>query len=135
LEAVTVHRYSAWLRAAEMLRTGPAGLGLQEAGTEATVVKDVDRTSPLLQVSGMKTPFEVGGGFRLLGGRRGVVRAVDDLSFEIFRGETVGLVGESGCGKTTVGRTLLRLEEGAGGEMGFGGAGVTRGRGEPRKGH
>ena len=130
LEAVTVHRYSACLRAAEMLRTGPAGLGLQEAGTEATVVKDVDRTSPLLQVSGMKTHFEVGGGFRLLGGSRGVVRAVDDLSFEIFRGETVGLVGESGCGKTTVGRTLLRLEEATAGKILFEGADVTHAGGE-----
>ena len=41
----------------------------------------------------------------------GDVKAVDDVSFEIFEGETLGLVGESGCGKTTVGRTLLQIYE------------------------
>ena len=45
------------------------------------------------------------------GGKKQVVQAVDDVSFYICRGETLGLVGESGCGKTTVGRTLLRLYE------------------------
>ena len=45
------------------------------------------------------------------GGKKQVVQAVDDVSFYIYRGETLGLVGESGCGKTTVGRTLLRLYE------------------------
>ena len=44
-------------------------------------------------------------------GKKAVVQAVDDVSFFIRRGETLGLVGESGCGKTTVGRTLLRLYE------------------------
>ena len=62
-----------------------------------------------------------------------MVRAVDGLSFDVFRGETVGLVGESGCGKTTVGRTLLRLEEATGGEMVFEGAEVTRARGQQLK--
>jgi peptide/nickel transport system ATP-binding protein len=51
--------------------------------------------------------FEVSGG---LGGERGVVRAVEDVSFDIFPGETLGLVGESGCGKSTVGRLILHLD-------------------------
>ncbi|MCK9176258.1 MAG: ABC transporter ATP-binding protein [Clostridiales bacterium] len=54
-----------------------------------------------------------------LGKRRSYVKAVDDVSFEIERGTTMGLVGESGCGKTTVGRTILRLHDVTGGEVFF----------------
>ncbi|MGB7541023.1 MAG: oligopeptide/dipeptide ABC transporter ATP-binding protein [Burkholderiales bacterium] len=75
----------------------------------------------------MKTWFGASRG--LLGGERAVVRAVDDVSFDIFRGETLGLVGESGCGKTTLGRTLLRLERANAGTVRYGGRDVTQARG------
>jgi peptide/nickel transport system ATP-binding protein len=63
--------------------------------------------APLLQVNDLKKHFPIRGG--LLGGKTGRVHAVDGVSFEIARGETLSLVGESGCGKSTVGRAILRL--------------------------
>ncbi len=66
-------------------------------------------SEPLVSVSHLRKYFPVRRG--LFSRVVGWVRAVDDLSFEIRRGETLGLVGESGCGKTTVGRTILRLVE------------------------
>ena len=65
--------------------------------------------TPILEVKGLKKYFDVRGG--LNGKVVGQVKAVDDLSFSLFAGETFGLVGESGCGKSTAGRTILRLLE------------------------
>ncbi|HVS71598.1 MAG TPA: oligopeptide/dipeptide ABC transporter ATP-binding protein [Phycisphaerae bacterium] len=68
---------------------------------------------PLLQVEKLRTYFPIRKGFfrRVVG----YVRAVEDVSFQVGAGETLGLVGESGCGKTTVGRTILRLIDWTGG--------------------
>src|SRR5688500_5558361 len=63
--------------------------------------------SPLLDVKHLSKEFAVRGG--LFSRSKAVVHAVDDVSFELFPGETLGLVGESGCGKSTLGRTVLRL--------------------------
>ena len=76
----------------------------------------IDRR-PLLEVRNLVKHFHISGG--LFGGREGVVRAVDDVSFTIHRGETLGLVGESGCGKTTTGRCILQLERPTGGQILF----------------
>lgn len=77
----------------------------------------------LLQVKNLKKYFPVRRG--LLQRVVGHVKAVDDVSFGIRPGETLGLVGESGCGKTTVGRTLLRLYEPTSGEIEYDGQNVT----------
>ena len=73
--------------------------------------------SPILQVKGLKKYFPTRSG--VFSHVSGWVKAVDDVSFDIKEGETFGLVGESGCGKTTVGRTILRLMEPTGGEAIF----------------
>jgi len=67
-----------------------------------------DRGAPLLSVRDLKKYYQAAG---LFGRAAPPVRAVDGVSFEIGRGETLALVGESGCGKSTVGRTILRLQE------------------------
>lgn len=72
---------------------------------------------PLLQVKGLKKYFPIYKGlFRSL---KGTVKAVDNLSFDLHEKETLGVVGESGCGKTTVGRSLLRLIEPTAGQAQF----------------
>ncbi|MGJ4997906.1 ABC transporter ATP-binding protein [Bradyrhizobium sp. HKCCYLS3077] len=72
-------------------------------------------TMPLLQVNDLKKHFPISGG--LFGRTRSKVHAVDGVSFEIARGETLSLVGESGCGKSTVGRAILRLFDITGGQI------------------
>ncbi len=85
------------------------------AGAGSTVT-EAKTGEPLLTVRNLTKHFEVRGGLR---GASGTVRAVQDVSFDIFPGETLGLVGESGCGKTTVGRLILRLEDKTSGELRF----------------
>jgi oligopeptide/dipeptide ABC transporter ATP-binding protein len=77
----------------------------------------------LLDVVNLQKHFQVGGMFSV---GHNVVRAVDDVSFSIGEGETLGLVGESGCGKTTTGRTVLRLIEPTFGKIVFDGQDITK---------
>ena len=76
----------------------------------------------LVEVKNLKQYFPITTGFL----KTTMLKAVDDVSFSIKKGETLGLVGESGCGKTTVGRTLLHLYKPTGGEVIFDGKPVTK---------
>ena len=86
-------------------------------------LKQLYSQPPLLKVEGLKTWYPL---------RKGVfsrvydhVKAVDEVNLEVYEGETLGLVGESGCGKTTLGRSILRLAEPTGGKVWFDGIDVT----------
>ena len=83
-----------------------------------------EQQGPLLEVFDLKKHFPVHRG--LMQRRTGAVRAVDGVSFRLRRGETLGLVGESGCGKTTVARTVLGLTRPTAGRVIFNGTDLTR---------
>jgi peptide/nickel transport system ATP-binding protein len=81
---------------------------------------ELSAQKPILSVKNLEVHFPIRSG-NVFGQSKGVVKAVDDISFDVFPGETLGLVGESGCGKTTTGRAILRLVEPTGGDIEFAG--------------
>lgn len=108
---------------------------MSEEGVEKTVplerVQVFDKESEvpvsndiILEVKDLVTQFPIKGG--LFGGVVDHVKAVDGVSFKIKKGQTLGLVGESGCGKTTLGRSILRLVEPTSGQIIYGGKDITK---------
>jgi ABC-type oligopeptide transport system ATPase subunit len=95
---------------------------MTQAATASEPTKAPKTHKPLLEVKGLKTYFPIRTG--LLQRVTDHFKAVDDVSFSIGEGETLGLVGESGCGKTTVGRTILRLVQATAGTVTFEGRDV-----------
>ncbi len=114
------------------VETTPRGVEIQEKRPdkppqvnaeelEQRLVK-LQQQQPLLEVRNLQVGFPIRGVF---GQTRRYLMAVNGVSFKVYPGETLGLVGESGCGKTTLGRTLLRLIEPMGGQVLFEGQDVT----------
>ena len=104
-----------------------------EEFTKKLIISDAERKKkqkelfakkPVLKLSGLKTYFPIRNGF--FGGISSYVKAVNNVSFDVYPGETLGLVGESGCGKTTIGRTILRLEEPTEGAMIYKGLDIAK---------
>ena len=104
-----------------------------EEFTKKLIISDAERKKkqkelfakkPVLRLGGLKTYFPIRNGF--FGGISSYVKAVNNVSFDVYPGETLGLVGESGCGKTTIGRTILRLEEPTEGEMIYKGLDIAK---------
>ncbi|MCP4442679.1 MAG: ABC transporter ATP-binding protein [Aureispira sp.] len=87
-------------------------------------LEDLKSKKPILEIKGLKTYFPTARNF--FGKTTQWVKAVDDVSFNVYPGETLGLVGESGCGKTTLGRTILRLTEATAGEVFFEGEDILQ---------
>lgn len=84
----------------------------------------MEENRTLIEIKNLKKYFPVKKG--LLGRTAAYVKAVDDVSFTINKGETLGLVGESGCGKTTTGRTIIKLYEPTGGEIIYDGVNIAK---------
>jgi peptide/nickel transport system ATP-binding protein len=127
LEEIESGHFTACWRATDLAR-GAVVYSL-DAAREGRAAEAAPAGTPMLSVRNVKKFFKVSRRERLFRSSTTEVRAVHDVSFDIRRGETVGLVGESGCGKTTLGRTILRLEEPSGGTLEFDGGDITHARG------
>ncbi len=115
----------------EVGATEPVGSEARKPGPSGQQDSGHGGGKTLVKITNLKTYYPIRAGIlrRVVGN----VRAVDDVSFEIRRGEVFGLVGESGCGKTTLGRTLLRLEEPTAGEAVFDGIDILSLKGKRLK--
>ena len=129
LVEIGADHHSACWRAGEIAAGTLVPLAPLKLTASAKAVPDVAARvgpQPLLVVDHLHKYFTIkAAGVGFLSSKTAAVKAVDDVSFSIAAGETLGLVGESGCGKTTVGRTILKLEEPTAGTIQFAGVDIT----------
>ncbi|MCL4767471.1 MAG: ABC transporter ATP-binding protein [Hyphomicrobiaceae bacterium] len=127
IEVEAGHR-SACIRATELAEKGPQAIGLAVARPAGIRTLARSGAPPLVRVESLSKQFVVSAGSWLFGEPPAIVRAVNDVTFSIAPGQTLGLVGESGCGKTTVGRLILKLEEATSGAVLFEDKDLTKAR-------
>ncbi|MBU3737348.1 MAG: dipeptide ABC transporter ATP-binding protein [Rhodoferax sp.] len=123
LQPVSERHASACHRSADAWDKAPAPSTAAEPVAAPTVRPAAASSEPLLQVQGLQVHFPIRSG--VLRRQTGSVRAVDGVNLQVHAGETLGLVGESGCGKTTTGRAIMGLLPAAGGAVRFDGQDVT----------
>ncbi|MGW5425368.1 ABC transporter ATP-binding protein [Streptomyces sp. NPDC003943] len=99
--------------------------GVSEEAAVAAIEAPVKRGEPILQVRDLKKHFPLTQGI-LFKKQVGAVKAVDGVSFDLYQGETLGIVGESGCGKSTVAKLLMNLERATAGEVFYKGQDITK---------
>jgi oligopeptide/dipeptide ABC transporter ATP-binding protein len=107
-----------------------SAFGGERSGRQSSALADAGE--PLVQVRDLVKHFPITRGV-ILQRKIGAVRAVDGVSLEVQRGETLGIVGETGCGKSTTARLIMRLLDATGGEVRFEGQDITRLKGAPLK--
>ncbi len=116
-------------QAAEAEKTAADAAAAQESDETAEVVaaieSPVERGEPILQVRNLVKHFPLTRGI-LFKRKIGAVKAVDGISFDLHQGETLGIVGESGCGKSTVAKLLMTLEHATAGEVFYKGQDITK---------
>ncbi len=114
------HSAATWLlheKASKVTKVLEEKQQLEKAISDQVPRKEIGKEK-ILEVKDLKQHFK--------GGKNSVIKAVDGLSFDIYEGETFGLVGESGCGKSTMGRTLVRLYDATSGEVFFKGVDIHK---------
>ena len=119
----SLHQYACFFPTGSLERTVAGEVVAVEEADGAQVEERIEThvlygDAPLLNVENLVKEFPITAG-AVLRRKVGAVSAVADVSFQIYRGETLGLVGESGCGKSTIGRLLVGLEQASAGKIGF----------------
>ena len=99
------------------VRDFESGIINVRSGPKPLITEIEYNKEPLLKINNLSVEYPLSGGLFFAGNK--TLKAVDDVSFEIYKGETLGLVGESGCGKTTIGKTILKLINYGSGDIWF----------------